>query len=192
MKNFLKFQIIVFYFLLSFSACSQNDGPAKEYEACCGAEPVEFTVDLPDSSSVYIFVPNAFTPNGDGTNDLFYPVLSTTVDHLDYLVIENETVTGSELLYQVQDIARDELNTKGWNGKDKNGISYKGAFTYTALCVTPSGSAFAIKGTACSIACDEDAGYFKEKEGCFYPIQSRSDGTLDRTKSNEEVDCFNQ
>ena len=52
------------------------------------------------------FIPNAFTPNGDGANDLFRPMHSPFLTHYQ-LVIYNRW---GQLVYSTQD------NTKGWDG----------------------------------------------------------------------------
>ncbi|MFN8348463.1 MAG: hypothetical protein U0X91_25900 [Spirosomataceae bacterium] len=69
----------VFYLLSAvvvLQSCSLNDYRVevtlpKEYEACCGVQPVEFK-----HSNGSIYMPNVFTPNGDGINDYFYPFIS--------------------------------------------------------------------------------------------------------------------
>jgi len=47
----------------------------KEYEACCGLQPVDFK-----HSNGSIYMPNVFTPNGDGINDVW------TIRYLDSYV----------------------------------------------------------------------------------------------------------
>jgi hypothetical protein len=72
MKNVIKSTILGAYLAMSLSACAQVEPSPSiipEYATCCGAEPVEITVD-----TVYkLYVPNSFTPNGDGVNDIFVP-----------------------------------------------------------------------------------------------------------------------
>ena len=66
-----------------------------------------------------IFVPSAFTPNGDGRNDIIQPVLSSGMKRLDYFRIYNRW---GQLLYSTSEIG------KGWDGsiggKDQAGDSY--------------------------------------------------------------------
>jgi len=183
--------------MFSLSACSQDDNttkitPIKEYETCCGAEPVEYKVTLSDSSTAYIFAPNAFTPNGDGINDIFSPVLSTNINYMQYLVIEKEVTndTTSGLLFQLENITLDNFKSIGWNGLDRFGNPHKGAFTYTAFCATKDGKTFLIKGKACAIICDNDAAYFKDKQGCFFPVQANTAGVLNQNQTNMEDQCF--
>jgi gliding motility-associated-like protein len=74
-----------------------------------------------DNSS--FFIPNGFSPNGDGINDVFKPVLST-VDVTDYkFVIYNRW---GEQIFETTDV------TKGWNGtgKDGNYVTSDGVYVY--------------------------------------------------------------
>lgn len=59
----------------------------------------------PDAS---IFVPNAFTPNDDGTNDIFMPVgIGIDPEHFEMWIFDR----WGNLIYYTDDLA------KGWNGK---------------------------------------------------------------------------
>jgi gliding motility-associated-like protein len=69
------------------------------------------------------YIPNGFTPNGDGINDIFKPELSM-VDVNDYkFAIYNRW---GERIFETTDV------NKGWNGTGKNGeyISQEGVFVY--------------------------------------------------------------
>lgn len=60
------------------------------------------------------FIPNAFTPNGDGDNDLFFPIVPSMVGYK-FCIYDR----WGQLLFSTTDI-----NT-GWNGKNGDGSFYK-------------------------------------------------------------------
>lgn len=67
-----------------------------------------------------IFIPNAFSPNGDKLNDEFYAVPTLPVRSWDFMIFNK----WGELIYQMDDF------TQKWDGKYKNEIVPIGTYTY--------------------------------------------------------------
>ena len=72
-------------------------------------------------TSINIYFPNAFTPNGDGVNDEFKVVTSTTNIALFSLSIYNRW---GALVYQTNDI------TQGWDGTYKGTACQRGSYVF--------------------------------------------------------------
>jgi len=195
----LKILMVYFSLLFSFTACTQDDDvtkitPIKEYESCCGAEPVESRF----STGQYLYVPNSFTPNNDGINDLWYPIFSSGQDKIQaFFIYSLEDYT---LIHQMYEYHLYPAGTYGWDGtKTRNGQNlgdntlHKGGFWYEIVFNEPvnfGNNEVFFKGKACAIICDKDAEYFKEKDGCFFPVQVNSNGMLDKSIKNSEENCF--
>lgn len=190
--------LLSIYLFISFSACTKDAKTdivalAKEYESCCGAEPFEFNVKYDDGEIVYIYVPNVFTPNGDGINDKFFPVVNDEIRSFTAFYIQQEVFddTTSTIVYSVgEEFKKDSFQTKAWDGKDAKGHLFKGAFSYHITCFTKSGKAFAIMGNACSVLCGEDALKLKDNANCFYGSQANSKGVLVKQQANLEQKCY--
>lgn len=184
MKN-LYFLFIMTLAITKFSACSNNDSTTvivKEYESCCGLEPVTYSY-----GEMKVYFPNVFTPNGDGVNDYFHPILNDKViQSLQFVITDSSNIT----YFDREFFDPKDLKNYAWDGKDKSGKPFKGSFNYHLLIFDSNGKEYEIKGKACSIVCGPDASVFKTKEGCYYSTQATKDGTLDKTLSNKESDCF--
>ena len=175
--------------LLSSNFClAQVDDPValdslQNYEGCCGAEAVEFI-----HEEAYIFVPNVFTPNEDGMNDYFAPIVNDQVlEIVDYLIFSGYDST--VVFYQKQ-FDFNESNRYAWKGMIDDATPYKGGFRYTMLVVLKSGKLMQVEGKACRIVCEPAAQVFQTLEGCFYSTQVGQAGTLDTNLPSQESGCF--
>ena len=84
---------------------------------CVDTAMVPITV-VPD---VVIFVPNAFTPNDNGLNDVWLPIISNYGDEFYELVVYSRW---GELIFKSND------PHVGWNGKHNGKLVEAGVFTY--------------------------------------------------------------
>lgn len=180
--------------LLVLLSCTQRDlaqdepqKPVTEYESCCGVQPVEYTY-----NKKQIYLPNVFTPNGDGVNDYFMPYINDDVNAVWGFTILS--AKGDSILYLMPyfDFSNEKNRANyAWNGRRKDGTRYKGLFKYRMRVDDKLANKDVIEGQACAILCGPDAKIFKSKDGCFYPEQAGEKGRKNPDKKNKETDCFN-
>lgn len=185
MKHSLVF--IAFLLLLNLSNCVEPTDTTtttnKVYESCCGVEPVEFTF-----GDAYMFVPNVFTPNGDGINDYFVPAVNDDVLAFDAYLIY--TAVGDTLLFDRNGFSYQNIPSWAWDGNRKDGTPYIGPFKYEFVVFLKNNIIYTVKGSACRVACGPDASFFTGKTTCFYPIQADTSGRLNKSFPSQELDCF--
>lgn len=88
----------------------------ENYLGCADTQNRTFSIKSPSE----FYVPNAFTPNGDGVNDVFIPK-GFKIEKLELLIFNR----WGELIFETNDM------NKGWNGKTKfNRIAPDGLYTY--------------------------------------------------------------
>jgi gliding motility-associated-like protein len=89
-----------------------------------------------------IFVPNAFTPNGDGVNDVFTIYGSTDVQRVERVLIFDRW---GELVYEATDFAPNDL-ANGWDGTFKGKKLNPAVFVYYAEITLLNGDTVTRKG----------------------------------------------
>lgn len=89
-----------------------------------------------------IFVPNAFSPNGDGINDTFTLYAGTSVDNIEQLRIFDRW---GNLLYDRKDFQANNPDL-GWDGSFRNQLLNPGVFTYVFEVLYMDGETGVISG----------------------------------------------
>ncbi len=163
------------------------------YEPCCGLDTL--VIHLGDE---WVAVPNVFTPNGDGVNDLFYPIISHDSISISSFAVYDTTSTNPfesvYLMYGTQGIDYNYLDLLAWKGTKRiNNVKYthRGRFTYKFEALYKEHSV-SVKGAACSIVCDEEAAIFQDKEGCFFMSQFDAAGNPNSSlpSGEEKTGCL--
>ena len=73
-----------------------------------------------------IFIPNAFSPNGDGFNDLFFPFGDKSAELVTYFKIFDRW---GELVYETKNVNLND-STAGWDGRMGGKAMNPGVFVY--------------------------------------------------------------
>jgi gliding motility-associated-like protein len=83
-----------------------------------------------------IFVPNAFSPNGDGNNDVFFVRASIEIDEFLFAVYDR----WGQPMFQTTDI------NEGWNGTFKGEVQSPSVYGWYCEGICPNGEPFFLKG----------------------------------------------
>jgi gliding motility-associated-like protein len=89
-----------------------------------------------------LFIPNTFTPNKDGRNDLFYP-RGKGVQLVKFFRIYNRL---GEMIFERKNFALNDP-AQGWDGTYLGKPLSAGVFTYSSDMICDAGETFSLKGT---------------------------------------------
>lgn len=106
----------------------------------CKSE-AEFTVRVFDCKEENIFIPNTFTPNGDGLNDKFYPIGYGVKLVKDFYVYNR----WGEIVYEAHDFALNDPKI-GWDGSYKGEKIMGDVFMYYINAICEKGDYLKLKG----------------------------------------------
>lgn len=187
MKNSLL--LFLLFSLTLFSYCDSDDAqpecePASPYENCCGTAPLEVVLGTGE-----MFVPNIFTPNGDGVNDFWLPYTNNGITFIKSLIVKDEL--GQEIFQKFDLMAGAALNIgDGWDGTDGQGNILNGLFGFEITISNIDNQEATFTGKICCINCQEGNVNSENIDNCGFGSQHNGEGNLDLNIQNNEADCF--
>lgn len=107
---------------------------ATDTNGCTSSSSVEITL----RNTFDLHFPNAFTPNGDGLNEIFRALGDTDKIHSYYMSVYNRW---NEKIFETRDILQ------GWTGKQKGDFDYTEAFIYYVSTTFITGESKEYKGS---------------------------------------------
>jgi gliding motility-associated-like protein len=110
----------------------------KNIYGCEASDTIQIKVFCEDSQ---LFVPNAFTPDGDGINDVLM-VRGKGIVSVKYFRVFNRW---GELVFERSDFPPNNI-TYGWNGKIRGAVGQSDIYVYTAAVICEAGATFVYKG----------------------------------------------
>ncbi len=119
---------------------SQGDPEVDPLEACCETPPLEATF-----GAIKAVLPNAFTPNGDGTNDIFFALGNDSLKIISSFQIYND---GSLIFEKLDFVAKSP--TFGWDGIMPDGTKAPdGVYPYQVTLVNSQNEEMTFEAEIC-------------------------------------------
>jgi CHU_C Type IX secretion signal domain len=152
------------------------------YKGCCGTKAVEENI-----GKSLVYIPNIFTPNNDGINDVFKPFYDPSQMKVTNFKVFNAK---SELVWEKKEVKEGELASYWFAGVTKDS-TYTGVFNYSMEFTSASGENKVITGSACSVKCKEKTPIgIEDKSKCFFPMQFQKDSVNHFSPIHIEVECL--
>ena len=165
--------------LILVGCCKEND--SNKLKGCCDEPAINATV-----GNGHLYVPNVFTPNGDGINDILWVSGDSNI-----VIIQSFQVKDKEgrTVFQLLDGIPNDYSS-GWNGmvneKYENGV-----YSITMQAEAADGTIATLQGKVCNFRClDNGTEAPLSAEGCQFPVQV-TDGVFESLiPINETTGCF--
>lgn len=174
MKN-----IFIFFSALFIVSCGPVVKTIVQTDACTNP-PVNETID-----GCAVSIPNIFTPNADGINDLFLPVIGCELD-----VFSMKIMDGDKEIFSSSDI-----NQARWDGTFEGEV-YLGFLSYTIGGVfKDSGAPFSFDGFIASVPYDfsgqtnRHVYELENCESCVFADQLTGTGAINPTNEPQDFLC---
>lgn len=176
----MKKNILLLVTLISILSCKSKDSGL--YDKCCDIAPVEI-----DLNPGKIYIPNIFTPFGDGINDLFFPYTDSGIELIEIFRVTNKD---GEVLTQKFDIILPQNSSflEGYPSPSQE--PEFGLLTCFIRVRNTNGESFDFETSFCSYNCGGDVSDIN-LPNCGFPNQHDGQGGFDPNLFQYETDCFN-
>jgi hypothetical protein len=175
----MKWIVLLLVITISTFSCKDDDhGPGSPLKGCCGNEAIDT-----DVGNGHIYIPNIFTPNGDGLNDFLY-IATDSIQLIVEVEIKNSDNT---IVFESFDYV---INANDWDGRI-DGVVVEGIYTVKVSVLADDGSSHTVEGKVCNFSCDSD--HVTEqvpRENCQFPSQVDNGHFCPACPSGESDDCF--
>ena len=158
----------------------KDDDPESPLKGCCGNEAIN-----EDVGNGHIYVPNIFTPNDDGINDLLY-IATDSIQTIVEVEIRDKNGT---IVFETFDPMVNS-SSDAWDG-EIDGAIVQGLYTISVSVLAENGTSRTIEGKVCNFPCDGDNVTEQVSgENCQFPSQVDSGYFCPTCPSGEGDDCY--
>jgi len=140
----MKILLNTIIFILTSIFCSCHDEANPSLAGCC-----EYPVINDSLGNTRVYIPNIFTPNGDGVNDHLY-VIGDSIEMIRNFEIRDRK---ENIVFKVNNVPPNDY-TKGWDGM-VDGVVIKGLYDISVSIEATDGSIGNYKGKVCNYPCDQ-------------------------------------
>jgi hypothetical protein len=181
LKLRLPYYLLFAMLCITISIACKKDGNANGLSGCCDTPAINATVGLG-----HVYVPNVFTPNGDGINDRLVVYGDQNIILIRSFRVSNKE--GTSVFYAEDLVPNDATNA--WDGtvnaKYKNGV-----YSFVMVVQAFDNATATLEGKVCNYRCldsgEEDP---ISGVGCQFPTQV-IDGVFDPSiPTGESSGCF--
>ena len=174
-------------FLTLFYACKDDDMSddgevANVYEKCCETPAIDVSI---GQGNVYI--PNIFTPNGDGINDAFLIHADQNIEQIESFLVTSQD--GSTVFERLNVMPNEFASS--WLPSESEAPN--GVYSYVARIKSTDDVTETLNSTVCVYRCktETDSILLQNIPNCHFSTQNNGQGELDPlAPSLEDPECF--
>lgn len=150
------------------NSCKEKENPFT-YSDCCTIQPYEYSID-----NAKLYMPNVFSPNFDGINDILMPFTNDSVTSIDNFEIRD--AFNNQLLY-FKNMCIPNNVEDGWSAILPDGTLFVGKVKFSFQAKTITSKMIPVEGVACAIRCEPDSKSLQTNKNCHFPDQAEYNGT---------------
>ena len=179
---------LLFFICILLLTGSCDDDPIVNDDAfnianCCNTPPIAASV-----GDAKVFVPNIFTPDYDGINDVLFP-FGSDIDEIEYFRLYN---SAGELVYNAENF--DAYDSQYWWDGKVDGVVKQAVYLCKIQVRSTDGAAEEMEGYICCLPCrsnNENPGELEYIYDCIFGTQHNGLGGYDPDlETYEELDCL--